>query len=72
MAAGRRRPPIPSAARPQFGDRLSKPEHPTSIRLPRELKRELQEEAKAARHPLSLLIVHILEQWLAWRKKDKK
>ena len=46
-------------------------DYPTSIRLPRELKKDLQEEAKAQRHPLSLLIVHILEQWIKWKREKK-
>lgn len=39
------------------------PEYPTSIRLPADLKRRLQQLAKQKRQPLSSLIVYVMEQY---------
>lgn len=44
-------------------------DHPTSIRLARQLKDDLKKEAVARRWPLSTLIQQILE---AWMKKAKE
>jgi len=38
---------------------------PTSIRLPRDLRKRLKQLAVARRQPLSLMIVYVLEQWAA-------
>jgi len=42
-------------------------EQPTSIRLPRPLKKKLQVAAERERRPLSVQIVFILQRWIeAW------
>ena len=47
------------------------PEHPTSIRLSRPLKKKLQAAADTEKRPLSVQIVYILQQWLDWFEKKK-
>lgn len=44
---------------------------PTSIRLPRALKKRLQRAADTERRRLSVQIVHILAQWCEWFEKKK-
>ena len=48
------------------------PEQPTSIRLSRDLRRDLRQAADAEKRTLSAQIVYILQQWVAWTKKQKK
>ena len=47
-------------------------EQPTSIRLPRALKKRLQAAADHEHRRLSVQIVFILEKWLAWFEGQKK
>lgn len=51
---------------------MSKPGHPTSIRLQRELKAALQKEADDNGWKLAALITRILDQWVKWRRKEAK
>ena len=46
-------------------------EHPTSIRLDRKLKRDLQAAADAERRSLSAQIVHVLTQWVKWSRDQQ-
>jgi len=46
-------------------------EQPTSIRLPRVLKKRLQVAATAEHRRLSVQIVHILHTWLEWWEKGQ-
>jgi hypothetical protein len=72
---------IPKASLPcgrpaTFRERYLEPppvkEYPTSIRISKKLKAELAKAAKAQRQRVSLLIVHILEVWVAERKEAAK
>jgi predicted transcriptional regulator len=45
---------------------------PTSIRIPADLKRDLQKEARREDRTLSMLIILVLRQWLAWKRGEKK
>lgn len=45
---------------------------PTSIRLSKALKTDLQRFAKAQGTSITWLIRHVLEQWIDWRKKQKQ
>lgn len=45
-------------------------EHPTTIRLPPDLKDKLRVYSVQHRWPVSLLIVHILEDW--WKREARK
>jgi predicted transcriptional regulator len=46
-------------------------EQPTSIRLPRALKKRLQRAADTEHRRLSVQIVHILTRWAEWWEKQK-
>ncbi len=46
-------------------------DYPTSIRLPPDLKRKLEQHARVRRQPLSLLVVRVLELWLQSVEKQK-
>jgi predicted DNA-binding protein len=46
-------------------------EQPTSIRLPRPLKKRLLVAATREKRPLSVQIVFILETWLSWWEKGQ-
>lgn len=52
---------------------LSNQEHPTSIRLPKDLRHYLQKHASKHGTSLSWLINHVLKQWREWneQKHDK-
>jgi hypothetical protein len=46
---------------------------PTSVRLPEDLKRDLEAECKRDSRSMSWLIVHVLRRWQAYQKaKGKK
>lgn len=52
---------------------------PTSIRIPSDLKRRLKKIAVERRQPVSLLMVHILEEWereyvkkQEWEKRERE
>lgn len=52
---------------------------PTSIRIPKELKRRLKVIADLRRQPVSLLMVYILEEWereyekkQEWEKRERE
>ena len=47
------------------------PEQPTSIRLSRDLRRDLRQAADAEKRTLSAQIVYILQQWVAWTKTQR-
>jgi predicted transcriptional regulator len=44
---------------------------PTSIRLPVDLKQELERAAVAERRTTSWLIVEICRMWLKWREQNR-
>jgi len=46
-------------------------EHPTSIRIPRSLKAQLQQYAKAQSRSMSWLVVDIIRQWVEWVKAEE-
>ena len=43
---------------------------PTSLRLDRTLKKELQHYADEESRPLSHLIEHVLRMWCVWRRQQ--
>lgn len=45
---------------------------PTSIRLSREMKAALKEEAEAKRWPISWVLEDLIRQWMDWKKKQAK
>ena len=45
---------------------------PTSIRLPRELKKYLKQVADAQRQRLTPLVIWILDNWVKEQKKGKE
>lgn len=45
---------------------------PTCVRLPADVRRDIQREADANQRTLSWTIVNILRQWLAWRNKQNE
>lgn len=47
-------------------------ELPTSIRLSRQLRRDLAAAAQENKRSLSAQIVYILTRWLDWRKGQRK
>lgn len=49
----------------------TKPNPPTSFRLPLDLKRSLNVEADKSDRTLTSLVVSILRQWVVWKGKKK-
>jgi predicted transcriptional regulator len=45
---------------------------PYSIRLPADLRADLDREAKLESRPVSYLIVQAMRQWIEWRKAQRK
>lgn len=45
---------------------------PTSVRLPSDIKKELQAVATAQRRSLTWIIVEVLRQWVNHTRKGKK
>lgn len=49
-----------------------RPDWPTSIRIPLDLKRDLQAEANERHWPLTFVMLEIMRQWQAFRRKQKE
>ncbi len=49
---------------------MARSDYPTSVRLPREVKQALLKEAAERRWSFTLLVQHILEEWIKWRKRQ--
>lgn len=62
---------MPKAPRPRK-TRAQRPDWPTSIRLPLDIKRDLKEEADRRQWPMTFLMIEILRQWQAFNKKQKQ
>lgn len=52
--------------------RAQRQDWPTSVRLPLDLKRDLQEEANKRQWFLTYVIIDILKQWQAFNRKQKE
>jgi predicted transcriptional regulator len=44
---------------------------PYSIRIPKDLKRALEQEARREDRTVAWLIVNVMRQWLSWKKEQK-
>lgn len=49
---------------------MAKTHYPTSIRLTHEAKQALLKEAKERRWSFSVLVQHICDEWIKWRKRQ--
>lgn len=45
---------------------------PTSIRIPQDVMADIDREADEQRRSRSWVVVEILRQWQAWKKRDRK
>lgn len=62
---------MPKAPRPRK-TRAARPDWPTSIRLPIDLKRDLKAESDKRQWPMTFLMIEILRQWQAFSKKQNE
>lgn len=62
---------MPKAPRPRK-TRAQRPDWPTSVRLPLDLKRDLKAEADKRQWPVTYVVIDILKQWQEFSKVQKK
>lgn len=62
---------MPRSSRPPTAAHLPRERTPISIRLPKDLKKFVDERAREARWPTSWLIIDVLTKWRSWWQQQQ-